>query len=1283
MQWFCIAAIGQTPTPTDRDRISAIASQALSEGTDLLEQGTIEAVKAARGKFKIAKNACEQMDDLECAATGVFFLGRVSDLLGENTDALGDYGAALTIFQTLKNPQAQMGVLNNIGLVYSNMGDFSNAVTNFEAALEINRTVKDGILEGTIRNNLGKTYYDMREIAKAVEYLNSAAVICTEEKNDLCLANAVLSLGAIANADGENGKALEYYGRALKLSSSLGDKRLEGTIFANIGKVNADLGEAAKADENLNKAVDICHATGFKICEASALNSLGEVRSRDGRTVMALEYFDRSIDVSRAAKNKSFEATALINKAYLSIRTNDHKQAVRILEPVIQIVSELKLTDLEALMYGILATSQNNSGEPAKAIVSADRCAAIVDKVENRRYRSVALYSIGIVYAQLGQTRKALDYLTRSLPLARGVGDKSTLAVTLNYLGGLNLQFGKTAIAIENANEALALSRVIHDTGDEILALIVLGRAHSLSDPTAAIDNLIKALALAESIGEKSSQALVLARLGEIYYVLGQPKRSFEYLNRALPLAKSGDDKVVEFTAYNLLGLAYSAFGQHQKGFEYINLALSTARSINYKAAEAVAFNSLGKLSIATGDPEKAMGFLNDAIAIARDLGDKGTEAIALGNLGGAYFLRDDKEKGSRFYEQSRKLYHEIGDRGGEVVVLTDLGFFSLKSADYEQAARYFRQALAINNEYKYKAAQALLLANMMVAANSTNSPQLAILHGKQAVNIYQEVRAEVQSVDESLQKTYLRSIDGVYRYLADLLIAQGRISEAEQVLGMLKEEETFAYLRREDKVARSLMQGVDLSEKERESIKQYDALGDKMTSLAKEFGDLDQERAKYDDGKFPNQARYDELRSQIADANTTFQKFLDDLKITFGKRDERIVSVDSSLQNTLKRLKATRIAVVSTIVGESRLNLIVTTAGTQRAHTVDVPEKDINTLVAEFRKALTNPKLDPRPAGQKLYNILVKPIEADLKGIDADTILWSLDGTLRYLPTAALWDKDKGYLAERFASVVLTLASRDTLMLPVTGKENWTALGVGVSKATEGFVALKAVPDELDCIITDAVGTAVSLKPVCQSGVIKGKKLLDDKFTLSAFENALPRFPIVHIASHFSLNPGNDKDSFLLLGGGEQKRFTVEDLRSLSLTDVELIVLSACNTATPGGEKTNGVEIEGFGAAAQKQGAKAVMATLWSVADDSTREWMVKFYQTYEKTETSKAEAMRRTQIAMMYGKYAPAEGNTRRSFDAFTLTDPTQPTFNTDPNAPYAHPYYWSPFVLFGNWK
>jgi len=62
----------------------------------------------------------------------------------------------------------------------------------------------------------------------------------------------------------------------------------------------------------------------------------------------------------------------------------------------------------------------------------------------------------------------------------------------------------------------------------------------------------------------------------------------------------------------------------------------------------------------------------------------------------------------------------------------------------------------------------------------------------------------------------------------------------------------------------------------------------------------------------------------------------------------------------------------------------------------------------------------------------------------------------------------------------------------------------------------------------------------------------------------------------------------------------------------VDLLTLSACNTAT-GGTGANGKEVEGFGVLAQRQGAKSVIASLWPVADSSTKVLMQEFYRLRE----------------------------------------------------------------------
>jgi CHAT domain-containing protein len=135
------------------------------------------------------------------------------------------------------------------------------------------------------------------------------------------------------------------------------------------------------------------------------------------------------------------------------------------------------------------------------------------------------------------------------------------------------------------------------------------------------------------------------------------------------------------------------------------------------------------------------------------------------------------------------------------------------------------------------------------------------------------------------------------------------------------------------------------------------------------------------------------------------------------------------------------------------------------------------------------------------------------------------------------------------------------------------------------------------------------------------------------------------------------------------------------------LLTLSACNTGiNGGGSEPNGNEVENFGVIAQKRGAKAVIATLWAVGDNSTRALMSEFYRIRSKTPNiTKAEALRRAQVDLLNA--VPA------SSGADAPVPPANPVgsdipksgslpFHHSTERPYAHPYYWAPFILIGNW-
>jgi CHAT domain-containing protein len=385
-------------------------------------------------------------------------------------------------------------------------------------------------------------------------------------------------------------------------------------------------------------------------------------------------------------------------------------------------------------------------------------------------------------------------------------------------------------------------------------------------------------------------------------------------------------------------------------------------------------------------------------------------------------------------------------------------------------------------------------------------------------------------------------------------------------------------------------------------------------------------------------------------------------------------------LQSDLKAWGTNDAVIISTIIGADRLQIIVTTPNVQEPHTIEISSAKLNGLVADFRNALKDPRIDPRPAGQKLYEVLLKPIETDLAGAKAKTLIWSLDGTLRYVPLAALWD-GQHYLVERFQNVVIALASRSKMAREPLAVSQWRALGLGVSKGWGNFPPLDAVPEELKGIVRqDNAGGATAPD---ERGVLPGRRLLDADFTRSNLERALGRYSIIHIASHFDFLPGKEKSSFLLLGDGTGLTLDAISSSTPLFDKVELLTLSACNTAT--GSDAEGAEVEGFGVLAQKQGALAVLATLWEVADASTGQLMREFYRLREANpQWTKAEALRQAQLELLTGQTKVSQTRTQRAeIVGGEAGSSSQPSFTPDANAPLAHPYYWAPFILIGNWK
>lgn len=528
--------------------------------------------------------------------------------------------------------------------------------------------------------------------------------------------------------------------------------------------------------------------------------------------------------------------------------------------------------------------------------------------------------------------------------------------------------------------------------------------------------------------------------------------------------------------------------------------------------------------------------------------------------------------------------------------------------------------------------------------------------------------------------KSFDASIESTYRDLARLLIAEGRLVEAERVLELLKEQEQFQFVRRDASVS-ALSGKAPLTAFEAAQEQTLSHAGAPLAKLYTELASLEDKKIRSAD----EEARLLALRTELEQAGQAFQKTLDTVIASLSNtRHDKAEDIKEAqgLQNTLRELGEQiddRVVALYTVVDAEGYSLILTTPDYRRAYSVPIKAEQLNAQIAAFRDSLKDPKRDPRPQAKALLDVILPPdARAELAQARAGTLMWHLDGSLRLLPLAALHDGEQ-YLVERYRLTTFTSAS--TANLKDAPKARWTGLGLGVSEARmvaeKQFAALSAVPAELNTVIREGDN----------HGVIPGQRRLNQDFNWEDMQVQLKRkgkYPLVHIASHFNLEPGNDTMSYLLPGSGEPITLAQLTRQNNLFGGVDLLTLSACETGVGGGKGADGREVDGLSFIAQRQGAKAVVATLWPVADASTAQLMARFYSLRESQKLTKAEALRQAQMALLRGEGEPgtvpvaADERGARRVDAA----PGQASYVTDPKTPFAHPYYWAPFILMGNW-
>ena len=372
--------------------------------------------------------------------------------------------------------------------------------------------------------------------------------------------------------------------------------------------------------------------------------------------------------------------------------------------------------------------------------------------------------------------------------------------------------------------------------------------------------------------------------------------------------------------------------------------------------------------------------------------------------------------------------------------------------------------------------------------------------------------------------------------------------------------------------------------------------------------------------------------------------------------------SVDS-IQTVLQAIAQNpgkRAAVIYAFINgdDLELTLVLPNGAPQRQTLRNVAPALVNAN-RQLRQSITSPIREARlyrdPA-KALYQGLLSSFRETLDNQKIELLMFSLDSGLRSLPIAALHDGEQ-YLIENYAvAIIPSFGLLETDYKPLTDAK---VLVAGASQFQD-LGDLSAVPVELAAIQQN--WPTVSLT--------------ESQFTLDAMQTIRQEAPftIAHLATHAVFRDGDPSNSFVQLWGDE--RLTLDAIASLNFhrPPLELLVLSACQTAFG----NDSAEL-GFAGLSVQSGAKSVVASLWRVSDTETLALMSEFYDQLGSIST-KAEALRQAQLAMLRNE-TTAVKDFFSSGDRSALTDnfPVESEFSDDQN--FSHPYFWSGFTLVGS--
>ena len=919
---------------------------------------------------------------------------------------------------------------------------------------------------------------------------------------------------------------------------------------------------------------------------ADSLHAVGDSLLDAGQYADAAAPFEQEIELRKQLADTAGWCEALNKNSEAHWSSGDNEEGMALAE--------------EALQLGIDAFGEEDT------FVAASYC------------------NIGGVYINLGSYQLALENYQKVLGIClKALGPEHPyVAYSYGHIGVVYNDFGDYQRALEYYQKALGIwfKALGPEHPDVAASYNNIGNVYcERGDYQQALENLQKALGIClKALGpEHPYVAYSYGNIGVVYRELGDYQQALENFEKALEikLKALGPEHPRVASSYNNIGVVYTDFGDYQRALENYEKALGIClKALGPEHPRvALSYNNIGSVYYYLGDYQRALENLQKALGIClKALGpDHPYVAASYNNIGEAYY---------------------------------NLG-------DYERALEYYEKALAIwlkalGSEHP---GMTLIYGNIGDVYRAQDESDSALVYYEKSIEIFEQSRGKIES--EELRKSYTETVSDRYEAIISLLMGMGRPEEAFEYIERSKSKSLQDALQEE--------YDIDFGKGTiKEKIKESKRLGMKAEALE---GQLIEEKQKPD--SLQNVLKIENLSKLLA--KTKEEYFRVAAEIQADPDYAFAVRVEPTDIGVLRNELPEGQKLLMTYAGENELYLFLVSREGYEVRSVPVSRDSLYGLISRCRslcgvgnaKRLDNEdklfgwsweddgsefyrqEVAPlKDVLSELYTCLVEPLEEELSSAEVVTFIPS--GQLYYIPWGALLDTEGDslvFLSEKYNWNILT--STELLRCIQRSKHKHRRLR---------FLALVGNPAGIHPPLPSTEEEVTSIESVYPNST-----------TLTGFDatepqviRVTPQNQVLHLATHCKLDRDSPWDSYISLAQTDSTdgHWTISEISGQSWDKMQLVTLSACETAL-GGDRP-GLEFQSMAKAFSVaiEGPPSIVATLWPVADESTKELMVTFYE--ELKRNPKSEALHKAQQKLIHSDK-------------------------------YAHPFFWAPFILIGEWR